>query len=131
MHSLYVDDLLDCDYVAGGRDVPRIDCWGLVRIVYERIHGIELPLLDTMRVGSVRANTLAYRDMHSHVDEIDARHGAIIAVFTGRLCTHVAIVIDIDGTLYAFEMTESAGVRAVKLTEYEALNDRTKYYTYA
>lgn len=129
MHSLSLDDLLDCDYVDGGRYAPKLDCWGIVRIVYFRIHGVRLPMLDRLRAHSLREKTLAHRDMIDRLSKTKPTHGAIAAAITGKLCEHVGIVINVCGDLRVLEITPMTGVRALPLKEFEALS-HVEYYTY-
>lgn len=130
MHSLYVNDLLECNYRDGGRHAPDLDCWGLVCIVFFRIHGARLPTLDNVNAASVRDKTLAHRDMLNNLHETQPTSGAIAAVMSGNLCTHVGITISIDGNLYVLEITPNSGVRTLTLNEFEAEYGRVKYYAY-
>lgn len=130
MHSLYVNDLLECSYADGGRYAPNLDCWGLVRVVFFRIHGVRLPMLDNVNAASVRDKTLAHRDMLDNLHETQPTGGAIAAIMSGNLCTHVGIAISVDGNLYVLEITPCSGVRTLTLNEFEAEYGRVKYYAY-
>lgn len=131
MHSLYVDDLLECNYMDGGRHAPDLDCWGLVRIVFFRIHGARLPMLDNVNAASVRDKTLAHRDMLDNLHETQPTGGTIAAIMTGNLCTHVGITISVGGNLYVLEIAPESGVRTLTLNDFEAEYGNVKYYAYS
>jgi hypothetical protein len=43
VEPLDVSDLIGCPFVAGARGPDAYDCYGLVRELYRRAHGVEIP----------------------------------------------------------------------------------------
>lgn len=104
MHYRYVRD-------ARGEDGETIDCWGLVRLVWENEIGKPaLPMFSgTM---NPREQTRHYQELNDYgiFGGCEPKHGAIAACFQSRLCTHVGIVLDIDGVLWVMDINEGSPV---------------------
>lgn len=102
MHYTYVRD-------ARGEDGKTIDCWGLVRLVWERELGKpQLPLFSG--VMNPKEFTRYYEDAKSGFTGCEPSHGVIAACFQSRLCTHVGIVLEIDGQLRVLDINENQPV---------------------
>lgn len=115
----------------GGRELPAVDCWGLLRLAYHQVRGVWLPLLKTMDATCARQKTIAHRDMLENLLPCDAGDGVIAALMAGRLCEHVAIILEIECRLYALETTPETGPRMMPIADFERYYDEIRYYTYA
>ena len=71
-----------------------------------------------------RAFTKAYRAESSKLTECPAQHGAIAAVMVGKVCTHVALVLELDGELMVLEINPDKGARKLRLSAW--LNEHVR-----
>lgn len=118
-------------YVNGGRVLPAVDCWGMTRLAFNEIHGVELPLLDGLNAESLMGKSRNYAQLAKIMRECPQQHGAIAAVVTGKACEHVGICIAIGGDLYVMETTEETGPRIVPLPVFIEECGNVRYYTSA
>lgn len=103
MHFSYVRD-------ARGEDGETIDCWGLVRVVWEREFG-KSPLPMFSGTMNPRDQTRHCAELGSHgIKGCEPRNGAIAACFQSSLCTHVGIVIESDGAMWVMDINEGSPV---------------------
>ena len=112
----WVNTYLSCAYEDGARGPDRYDCWGLVR----HVRHVELGKRLLAEYGSLRNKdprefTRAYEEESSVMESCQPEHGAIAAVMIGRICTHVALVVEsIDG-LRILEINPTRGPRFLPL----------------
>ena len=104
-------------FVSGGRDRRGVDCWGLVRLVFADVAGIDLPSHDTV----------AADDLHKVLRLIDrallippwttqVQRGAekpldVVVMSDRRMPAHVGLVVAPGLVLHAQEKTLSAIMR--------------------
>lgn len=114
----WINDYLDrAVYVDGGRGPVEYDCWGLVRDARAQHMGMsELPVYGELRNDSPRLFTRAYRAESAKLRKCGAEHGAIAAVMIGKVCTHVAVVIDVSGELWVLEINPEKSARFLRLS---------------
>ena len=126
-----IEDWLKIPYKPYARGWGASDCWGLVCIVRKAIRGDELPLLlEVPGISDKRAMT---RTTHGMIERgfrqiTNPRPGALVAVWRGRLCLHVGIVITIDGRLAVIDSNEKRGVRWQWLPDFERQHLRVTYH---
>lgn len=113
----WIDDYLDrAVYVDGGRGPVAYDCWGLVREARAKHMGFaELPLYARLRNDNPRGFTRAYLKECAHLRECAPEHGAIAAVMVGKICNHVAVVIEDCGELWILEINPDKSARKLRL----------------
>lgn len=128
---LDVSMILCSEYVNGGRNYPHWDCWGLVRYVFNEIHGVMLPSLGGLNAESLYGKTKARKRVIDHLAASQAEHGAIVEVVTGDACAHVGIVIDYNGSLMVLETTPETGPRMLTLEEFKDEYETVVYHTHA
>lgn len=99
-------DLVGLPHVELGRDRSGVDCWGLIRLGFDELAGIELPSYAGFYVStSERAEIAALiEDAEASPDwsmvEPDALQPLDVAVFRrGRLESHLGLVVDPARTL--------------------------------
>jgi cell wall-associated NlpC family hydrolase len=94
----WTDRYIGFPWLAGGRDVIKgLDCWGLLRYVYEWEFGIELSphacstqtLADHLRVQDQELANANWRET------VMPREGDAVALGKGALFDHVGIFTDI------------------------------------
>lgn len=84
--------------------VEYYDCWGLVRAVRHELFGKPLlPSYDHIRRTDAREFTHAYAQEAAQLKPCNPTDGAIASAFRGGICTHVAVVVRIDGRLAVLE----------------------------
>ncbi|ATW62314.1 hypothetical protein Psp6_00061 [Pseudomonas phage Psp6] len=106
-----------CVYVDGGRGPVHFDCWGLTRHVRAAHLGCrELPSYGDLRNTDPRQFTKAYRTEAANMEECQPEHGAIAAVIIGKVCMHVALVLELDpGELSILEINNGRPPRVLPL----------------
>lgn len=118
-----------CTYEDGARGPDKFDCWGLVREVRHKWLGCRLlPSFGHVRNTMPREFTKAYELESATMRECPPEVGAIAAVFRGRICVHVAVIVEIEGALAALEIRAKSGVRWWRISEFERINPQVKYY---
>lgn len=112
----FVNKYLGCSYEDGARGPDKFDCWGLVRLVRHAELGKRLLAeYGSLRNTDPREFTRAYEEESSYMEPCEPEHGAIAAVMIGRICTHVALVIDSPDGLRILEINPTRGPRCMPL----------------
>lgn len=112
----FVNKYLGCSYEDGARGPDKYDCWGLVRLVRHAELGKRLLAeYGSLRNTDPREFTRAYEEESSCMERCEPEHGAIAAVMIGRICTHVALVIDSPDGLRILEINPARGPRCLPL----------------
>lgn len=125
----WLDRYLSCDWVRDGMEYPRLNCWGLVRLVRSEVFG--LPLLPSFSIPAEdkRGLTKACGEVVSaYLAECSPADGVIAAAYRGRLCVHVGIVVDVDGRLGVLDVDETAGAGWQALRRFESKFSKVVYY---
>jgi hypothetical protein len=123
-----IDDWLKIPYKPYARGFDASDCWGLVCIVRKKLRGDDLPLF--VEIQDKRTLTHAAHDMMAQgFRQIDnPQLGALVAVWRGRLCLHVGIVITIESRLAIIDSSEKHGVRWQWLPDFERQHLKVTYH---
>lgn len=112
----WVNKYLSCGYKDGGRGPDQYDCWGLVRYVRHAELGKRLLAeYGSLRNTDPREFTRAYEAESSLMELCAPEPGAIASVMIGRICTHVALVVDSADGLRILEINPSRGPRCLPL----------------
>lgn len=124
-----LNDYIGLEYEDGARGPDKFDCWGLVRSIRREILG--LPLLPAF--GNVRHTmpiefTKAYRSIARGMLICTPEVGAIAAVFRGKICIHVAVVVEIDGDLAVMEINPQTNCRWLRIPDFERRYLKVIYY---
>ena len=111
----WVRKYLTAKYVDGGRGPECYDCWGLVREVRSEHLGMRLlPAFGSLRNTDPRSFTRAYESESHRMEECQSEHGAIAAVLHGKVCVHVALVLEHQGELWILEINPVRGPRFIR-----------------
>jgi hypothetical protein len=123
-----IDNWLKIPYKAYARGLEGSDCWGLVCIVRKAIRGDDLP--PFVEIQDKRALTHAAHEMIGRgFKQVDTpKPGALVAVWRGKLCLHVGIVITIDDRLAIIDSNEKRNVRWQWLPDFERQNIKVTYH---
>lgn len=121
----WVNRYLSCIYEDGARGPEKYDCWGLVREVrHTELSKRLLASYGSLRNTDPREFTKAYEAESSLMEPCEPEHGAIASVLVGRICVHVAVVIDSPDGLRILEINPQRGPRFMPLHKW--LRDHTK-----
>ncbi|WKL53323.1 hypothetical protein Q1W70_01670 [Pseudomonas kielensis] len=102
------DKYLSASYEDGGRSPARLDCWGLVRLVRHEVYGLPLlPSWGYVRNTMPKEFTRAVNEGAAAMERCEPQIGAIACVWRGRICFHVAVIVEVDGRLHGMEMKSS------------------------
>lgn len=112
-----------------GMDYPRLNCWGLVRHARHELYGLPLLPAYGIHASDKPAQTRAARRViRSCLVEAEPVPGAVAAVWRGRICTHVALVVEIEQRLAILEADNGIGCRWRWLPAWERLQTGVTYY---
>ena len=117
------------EYEDGARGPLKHDCWSLVRTI--RHEYLCLPLLPSF--GQIRHTmpikfTRAYSDVAKTMIICKPEVGAIAAVMRGKICIHVAVVVEIDGDLAIIEINPKTNCRWLRIPDFERRYLKVIYY---
>jgi hypothetical protein len=81
-----------------------------------------------VRNDHARDFTRAYEQESARLRKCAPEHGAIASAFKGRICHHVAVIVDLAGQLYALEMTAGMGARIMRVSDFERQYLKVDYH---
>lgn len=67
-------DLIGLPYRLGASGPDAVDCWGLVRLACQRVHGVTPPALATPRSAALQARAQGWRRVHGAPQPGDVLH---------------------------------------------------------
>lgn len=128
-----LDDLLNVPYVADGRSQHGADCYGLTRLARVHLFGKPwMPMYGNVMGSDKSALTKAVQEESANYRECRPHAGAIAIAWRGSLCTHIAIVVEVDGKPMILETNEPGkadhGPRLVGIRPFEQRFLRVIYY---
>ena len=114
-------------WLKGGRVYPELDCFGIVN---EIRRDLDLPLWPEFSGVTKDDNGLdrEARGLMSELTKCEPIPGAGIACYSGGMVTHVGIVVDISGSLYAAECNPKSNVTFLPLSRFERRFVKVEYY---
>lgn len=114
-------------WMKGGRAYPELDCFGIVNEIRSDLN---LPLWPEFSGITKDDNGLdrEARGLMSELTQCEPAPGAGIACYSGGMVTHVAIVVDIGGALYAAECNPKSNVTFLPLSRFERRFVKVEYY---
>lgn len=114
-------------WLKGGRVYPELDCFGIVN---EIRRDLNLPLWPEFSGVTKDDNGLdrEARGLMSELTKCEPTPGAGIACYSGGMVTHVGIVVDIGGSLYAAECNPKSNVTFLPLSRFERRFVKVEYY---
>ena len=101
--ELKYDDLIGIPFRDGGRDMTGLDCWGLVRIIYDRI-GIDLPDYHIAAANEPAVNA-KMMDQEAQWQRLDhPEMGAVVLIANGACgrANHVGVYIGDGRMIHAY-----------------------------
>lgn len=87
-------------YVQGGRDSTGLDCWGLVRLVYKEVFGMDLPLYPGITAKGLLyiTSTIEEEAKEGEWDEVAFPfEGSAVAMSQRKAIHHVGVFTTSDG----------------------------------
>lgn len=128
-----LDDLLSVPYVADGRSQHGADCYGLTRLARVHLFGKPwMPMHGNVMGSDKSALTAAVQEESANYRQCRPHAGAIATAWRGSLCTHIAIVVEVDGKPMILETNEPGkadhGPRLVGIRPFEQRFLRVIYY---
>ena len=124
-----LNDYIGKEYEDGARGPDKYDCWGLVRAIRHEVLG--MPLLPSF--GHIRHTmplefTKACQSVAQTMTVCEPEHGAIAAVFRGKICTHVALVVNHNGRLSVIEINPKINCKLSDLSNFQRKHPKAVYY---
>ncbi|ERY56330.1 hypothetical protein DZA07_25075 [Pseudomonas aeruginosa] len=125
----WLDKYLSSSYRDGGRDLPFVDCYGLVRLVREEVFGKgDLPAFGHVRNTMPAEFTRCVKQAATEFEECRPEPGAVATVWRGRICVHIAIVVEIDGRLAVLDTGSKTGPSWSSVPRFEARFAKVAYF---
>lgn len=125
-----LNDLMASTYKDGGRGPVEFDCWGIVRTARHELYGLPLlPSWGEITRHHVKAFSEAATDTAKTLTECRPKPGAIAAVFRANLCTHVGLVVEVEGQLRVLSTSMVKGAYLSRVRDFEARGYRVVYYS--
>lgn len=124
---LDIDKYRSVTWQMGGRAFPVLDCYGLVHEVRRDLGLPPWPAFEGVIKEGDRMHS-TFREFLSSVTRCEPAQGAVAACYKGGMVTHVAIVIAIDGLLYAMENNTGTNVSILPLARFERKFVKVEYY---
>ena len=125
----WLDKYIASTYLDGGRELPRVDCYGLVRLVREEVFGKgDLPSFGHVRNTMPAEFTRCVKQAASDFAECRPEPGAVATVWRGRICVHIAIVVEIDGRLAVLDTGSKTGPSWSSVPRFEARFAKVIYF---
>ena len=118
----WATDLIGLAYRRGAHGPDEFDCWGLVRHVFEVVHGVTMPVITVGQKEDASAeNVVAIKSVFtaSGWRPSGAREPAEhdIVLMNGIDGRHVGVMVDANGTLLLLHCVEPQGVCAQPLDD--------------
>jgi hypothetical protein len=124
-----LNDYIGLQYEDGARGPDRHDCWSLCRAIRHEILGLPLlPSFGHVRHTMPREFTKSYQAVAETMTICTPEVGAIAAVFRGKICLHVAVVVEIDGDLAIMEINPKTNCRWLRIPDFERRYLKVVYY---
>lgn len=125
----WIDKYLASQYRDGGRELPFVDCYGLVRLARsERFGKDDLPSFGHVRNTMPAEFTRCVKQAAESFAECEPQPGAVATVWRGRICVHIAIVVEIDGRLAVLDTGSKTGPGWSSVPRFEARFAKVVYY---
>lgn len=125
----WVNKYLNTSYEDGARGPDKHDCWSLVRTVRHEEMGFRLlPSYGSLRPKMPREALRAYEAETPLLEQCAAEHGAIACVLTGRICSHVAVILDSPTGLRVLETNAKRGPQFIALARWLRDYPNVVYY---
>lgn len=125
----WVNKYLSCGYVDGARGPDQYDCWGLVRQVRHAELGCRLLAeYGHLRNTDPREFTRAYEEESALMELCTPENGAIASVMIGRICVHVAVVIECEDGFRILEINPVRGTRFLPLNKWLREHSRVTFH---
>lgn len=120
---------LASSYRDGGRELPFVDCYGLVRLVRQEVFGKgDLPAFGHVRNTMPAEFTRCVKQAATEFEECRPEPGAVATVWRGRICVHIAIVVEIDGRLAVLDTGSKTGPSWSSVPRFEARFAKVAYF---
>lgn len=121
-----LNELLNVPYLANGRQPDGADCYGLTRLARFHLFGKPwMPEHGAVEGSDKRALTKAMLKESANYRICEPHPGAIACCYRGRLCTHIAIVVEVDSRLMILETDEPGkGRHGPRLVSLKSLQQR-------
>lgn len=116
-------NLIGLPYKLGASGPDEFDCWGLVRWVFENVHGIQMPVIQVGQTDpSTPANLAAIRQAALVSGWRPTPLGSIaiendILLMTGLEGRHVGVMVAANGGLFFLHCIDRVGVCLQPLQE--------------
>ncbi|WP_017346103.1 hypothetical protein [Pantoea sp. A4] len=122
-----LDKYLSVTWQMGGRAYPVLDCYGLVHEVRRDLGLPEWPLFEgILKEGDAMGR--ACSDFQCNVKPCQPRQGAVAAVYTAGMVSHLGIVVEVAGQLQVMESNPKKNVTVLPVNRFERQYVKVEYY---
>lgn len=122
----WATDLIGRPYQRGAHGPEAFDCWGLVRHVFDRVHGIAMPAIAVGQLNDASLENVAAIKQAAAVsgwlpssDTQPAEHDIVLmSSLEGR---HVGVIVSVSGSLFLLHCIERVGVCVQSLLDLQRM----------
>lgn len=109
-------DLIGVPYRIKGRGPHEFDCYGLIGEMYRRVHGSEVPPLDSPQSFELMEGA-AKEFAATSWKQVEKKPGCVALIRVGRYLSHVGFVLDNNRMIHCWE--GSKGVVIERIDQWE------------
>lgn len=120
---------MQCKYTPNGREYPNFDCYGFVKYLYRKEHGIDIIDFNYDDVNSPENEKYYLKELNNpRWEEVKQQKGAIIALRTNGFIKHCGFMVNDTEFVHIMEKT---GVCRVKVNSPSWRKRIVGFYKYA
>jgi len=121
--------MMECKYTPNGREYPNFNCYGFVKYMYKKEHGIDIVDFIGTDEDANKNEEFYFKELNNPKwKEVKKQKGVIVALLTHGVVQHCGYMISDTEFVH---IVKKAGVCRVKVTSPKWKHRIEGYYKYA